>query len=292
MKHAYLIIAHNEWIVLNTLLSMIDDERNDVYLHIDAKVKQLPELYRCSKAGFYLLEKRFDVRWGGLSQVRTEMLLFSEAYSNGPYAYYHLLSGVDLPIKSQDYIHSFCDENQGKEFIGFFQGDYHEADTMRKVSLCYLFTGYNKRCPFLPKWKVTLAQLVRHSFLSIQKLIGYQRHDDCEFKKGHQWVSITNDAVELLLSRQEWIMCRFNHVNTPDEIYKQTVIWNSPLRDNLYNINDDKKGCMRFIDWERGEPYTWQDNDADELLSSDYLFARKISGIQKTLIQRIRTNNE
>lgn len=291
MKHAYLIIAHNEWFVLNTLLSMIDDERNDVYLHIDAKVKELPQLYTCKKAGYKLLEKRIDVRWGGLSQVRTEMLLFSEAHANGPYAYYHLLSGVDLPIKTQDYIHDFCDENQGKEFIGFFQGEYHEADTKRKVSLRYLFTGYNKRCPFLPKWKIALAQLVRHSCLSIQKLIGYRRLDDCEFKKGHQWVSITNDAVELLLSQHEWIMRRFCQVNTPDEIYKQTVIWNSPLRDNLYNINDDKKGCMRFIDWERGEPYTWQDCDIEELLSSEFLFARKMSGTNKTLSHKLVANN-
>lgn len=34
-KHAYLIIAHNEYPVLRTLLSMLDDERNDIYLYID-----------------------------------------------------------------------------------------------------------------------------------------------------------------------------------------------------------------------------------------------------------------
>lgn len=34
-KHAYLIIAHNEPKVLETLLNCIDDRRNDVYLHID-----------------------------------------------------------------------------------------------------------------------------------------------------------------------------------------------------------------------------------------------------------------
>ena len=37
MKHAYLIIAHNEYPVLETLVSMIDDERNDIYLHIDLR---------------------------------------------------------------------------------------------------------------------------------------------------------------------------------------------------------------------------------------------------------------
>ena len=32
MKHAFLIIAHNEYPILEVLLSMLDDERNDIYL--------------------------------------------------------------------------------------------------------------------------------------------------------------------------------------------------------------------------------------------------------------------
>ena len=37
MKHAFLIIAHNEYPILEVLLSMLDDERNDIYLHIDKR---------------------------------------------------------------------------------------------------------------------------------------------------------------------------------------------------------------------------------------------------------------
>lgn len=36
-KHAYLIMAHNQWEVLAQLLEVIDDPRNDIYLHIDKK---------------------------------------------------------------------------------------------------------------------------------------------------------------------------------------------------------------------------------------------------------------
>ena len=41
MKHAFLIIAHNEYPVLEVLLSMLDDERNDIYLHIDKRAKYI-----------------------------------------------------------------------------------------------------------------------------------------------------------------------------------------------------------------------------------------------------------
>ena len=37
-KHAYLIIAHNNWKQLSLLLSVLDDERNDIYIHIDNTV--------------------------------------------------------------------------------------------------------------------------------------------------------------------------------------------------------------------------------------------------------------
>lgn len=46
--------------------------------------------------------------------------------------------------------------------------------------------------------------------------------------------------------------------------------------DNLYSyIIDDYHANMRDIDWKRGRPYTWRNTDFDELMASDYLFARK-----------------
>lgn len=39
MKHAYLIIAHSEYPILQILLSMLDEYGNDVYLHIDKRAQ-------------------------------------------------------------------------------------------------------------------------------------------------------------------------------------------------------------------------------------------------------------
>ena len=41
MKHAFLIMAHNNLEILQTLVSMLDDERNDIFLHIDLKSNML-----------------------------------------------------------------------------------------------------------------------------------------------------------------------------------------------------------------------------------------------------------
>ena len=59
MKHAFLIIAHNEYPVLEVLLSMLDDERNDIYLHIDKRATELFQQIKkvkMQKAGFYLID--------------------------------------------------------------------------------------------------------------------------------------------------------------------------------------------------------------------------------------------
>ena len=37
MKHAYLIMAHNEPYILEKLLKLIDYSDNDIFLHIDKK---------------------------------------------------------------------------------------------------------------------------------------------------------------------------------------------------------------------------------------------------------------
>ncbi|SCN26461.1 hypothetical protein N3C_2841 [Clostridium sp. N3C] len=38
-KHAYLIIAHNNFYILEELIKLLDDTRSDIYIHIDKKVK-------------------------------------------------------------------------------------------------------------------------------------------------------------------------------------------------------------------------------------------------------------
>lgn len=64
-----------------------------------------------------------DVRWGDISVVDAEFALFDEAYRRGEYSYYHLLSGVDMPLKTQNYIHRFF-EKMRKRVCWLLSGKY------------------------------------------------------------------------------------------------------------------------------------------------------------------------
>ena len=54
--------------------------------------------------------------WG----VNAELLLLKKAVSVGSYQHYHLLSGADLPIKTQEQIVSFFEANKDKENIPIY----------------------------------------------------------------------------------------------------------------------------------------------------------------------------
>lgn len=110
--------------------SQVEYARKPSYLHLQGSP--------------FVLEHRVDVRWGNLSQIRTEYALLEEALKHGSYEYYHILSGQDLPIKTQDEIHQFFHEHRGKEFVGINRGEEFEWDCRRKMMRCWLLTRYTR----------------------------------------------------------------------------------------------------------------------------------------------------
>ncbi len=284
MKHAYLILAHNEFWLLQTLISCLDDPRNDIYVHIDQKVTEMPELHT-TQAGLKIIEKRIDIRWGGFSMVEAEFALFEEAAKHGPYQYYHLLSGVDLPIKSQDYIHAFCDENAGKEFIGYTLTDL-TPELIRRTQRWHLFPEHFGR-------NRSIYSVIRSACIKMQEWLHIRRNRDTPFKKGSQWVSITEDMTRYLLAHKDWVYQIFRNTFVPDESVMQTLAWMSPYREHLFNIESDSAGCMRCIGWrevpgmQTWQLLDWAAADYETLASSPALFARKFNSRDKAFIEKI-----
>ena len=278
MKHAFLILAHDQFQLLQLLVQSLDDPRNDIFVHIDKKVHKLPEL-QTKKAGLFMLENRVDVRWGDISVVEAEYALFDTAVKNGPYLYYHLLSGADLPLKSQDCIHCFFDEHNGKEFIGYTHTEL-TREVIRKVQRWHLF-------PKQFRSKSLFVRIPRAAFLRFQEAFGIKRNVGIDFKKGSQWVSITDGMARYFLSKQEWFEKVFRNTFCSDEIVIQTLCWESPFRENIYNTTDDGTGCVRAIGWKNGHLEDWGTDDYDKLRESPFLFARKFNTQDMDFIRKI-----
>lgn len=281
MKHAYLIIVHNELDLLRNLVSLLDDERNDIYIHYDAKLKDIPDL-SVVNSRLYIAEKRINVHWADFSLVEVEFELLQMAYSNGDYDYFHFLSGVDMPLKTQDYIHDFFDKNRGKEFIDYCLCDV-SAEMTRKMKRWHLFPHDFKN---MSRWSWS-SRIIRAVFIRLQIALDFRRNRNIDFRKGSQWVSITTDFAGYLLSRRDIIRKVYTHTFCPDEVVMQTECWNSPFRNKLYDYSEDYRGHMRLIDWGRGRPYVWRNEDFEELVLADRLFARKFSSEYMGIVEKI-----
>lgn len=279
MKHIYLIMAHDQPKILNLMVRILkQDERNDILVHIDKKVKGEKYVELESAVipyGAKICPIRKNVYWGDFSQIEAEMALFEVAIEGG-YDYYHLLSGSDLPLKPVKVIDDFFEDHPNLIFLRCLPDiSVHQ----QRIVFCtnYYHFMRMRSIPFLGKlWTKCHFDKIICLF---EKCIGVNRigKDDFKMYKGDQWGSLPHGAVEYLLRKKEFIYQRFRNTCCCDEIYKQTVLMNT-FRTSFYKPEKiNQNASLRLIDWERGYPYIWRINDLNQLLTSNCLFARKFS---------------
>lgn len=270
-RHAYLIMAHNQFDLLCKLIRELDYELNDIYIHIDKKAGEIDEekFRTCVKKSKLFFTDRISVTWGGESQIECEMLLFRMAASR-KYQYYHILSGVDFPIKTQKEIHEFFDANDGKEFIEYWNRNQNEY----LYRIKYYYFLQEKIGTYTYDAKTLMLRIKSKLSLFKQRLMGVDRLKGIksEIKIGPNWVSITDQMVRYLLEKEPVIDKMFKQGIAADELFVQTLCWNSEFKANIF-----QGGPSRLIDWTRGKPYVWAEEDFDEIKNSKCLFVRKIS---------------
>ena len=283
MKHAYLILAHNEPELLSLLVERLDDVRNDIYIHFDRKLSVLPDI-KTLHAGLCILKDRVDVRWADVSMLEAEYKLFHAVVDSGcEYSHYHLISGVDLPLKNQDYIHSFFAQHHGKEFVGLHQRPMNShAD--RALHYWHPFTRSfrGSGCVF------AIKRILRYLVVQTQVLLGIRRNTTIPFHKGGQWVSITRGLIDYLLEQEERAFTIFSRTFGADEYFVPTLIWDTPFMERLFDATDESRGAMRYIGWRAdGQLIDFTPQDLPALQQTEYLFARKFNSRDKVFLQEI-----
>lgn len=287
-KHAYLIMAHNNFNQLKKLLELLDYEKNDIYMHIDKKSKfDKNELVKDIKKSKVYFTERINVKWGSYRQIEAELILLKEATQKN-YLYYHLLSGYDLPIKSNDEIFDFFEKNNGKQFIHFKnENDYDDIEN--RIKYYYLCTDFRKSKGI----KKILKYAIFKSLLVTEKIFNINRIKklNLTIKSGANWFSITNELAKYVVKNEEIIRKTYKRTFCADEIFLQTIVYNNKkFRDELYyqGYDDNYKACMRYILWKNKKPHIWEKQDYNELINSDYLFARKFNeNIDNDIINKI-----
>lgn len=276
MKHAFLIMAHHQEKVLKALLHALDNDRVDIFIHIDKKsTLDVDELKKCvHKSGLYFTE-RVAISWGGYSVVYAEYLLIREATKKGVYDYYHLLSGQDYLLQP---INEILDKfgNKSDNYICFKDEVEEQLDRLK------YFYFFQDRIG-----KTNGMERVLQSILKkIQKWIGFSRKLPKEIGFGSQFFDITNNFANYIVEHfNEW-QKYFKYTYCADEMFVQSMYLeykktnkcklSSAYSHDVGTVHKSDAGIKRAIDWKRGDPYIWKAEDYDFLRNSNLLFVRKI----------------
>lgn len=271
-------------------MSLLDEKDNDIYLLLDKKsrinndLKQ--RLNNSVKNTALYFTNSVDIRWGGFSQIAAEMELFKTASKNN-YQYYHLLSGVDLPLVSNEKIHNFFDSHENKCFLSLVDDKISKQNKVNeRIKYYHIFNERMLRGntnKILGKILFKLDKVL----VKIQKLCKINLIKKNKIKKvgyASNWVSLDNETVQLLVANEAWVYKVFKKSFCADELFIPTFMYQFGLDNKIYSkkvLHDkpnDVQGNLRYINWWDGSPYTWKDGDEGKLdyaISLGHFWSRK-----------------
>lgn len=262
MAVAYLIRAHHRPEQLVRLVERLASPSASFFVHFDGRAPG--SVYEAARAG---LAGREDVHWvprvdsyySGFSLVRSVVGGLEQIERSGAPAHTVLLSGQCYPLRPAARIESFLADRRGQSLVEHFHLP-SERWADEDGGLDRIRYRYFERIRY--RTRLLRLPLLRRSFP-----VGLEPWG------GSAWGVLSDDAVRAVLAfRAErpdaWSF--FRNVKAADEIFLQTVLMNSELRNLVANES------AHHIEWPGGShPRTFTRGDFDRLAASDRLFARK-----------------
>ena len=286
MKHAYLIMAHHEPELLKLLIERLDDVNHALYIHLDKKSKMnVDEFSGVAKNALVHFIEQKSIYWGGYSQIRCEIDLL-EAAVKSEYDYYHLITGVDLPLKSNEEIDAFFYENKGMEFISFDKAANEKKNFAARYDRYHFFVRYAGKNVVLQKSCTMLNFLLACVTKALNLCLGNRskKYDDLMFMKGSAYFDITHALAEYIVAQKDRIRTVFRFTKCCDEVFVHTIAYNSTFRQKISPLK------TRFIDWRKHgySPEVLTMEHYESIRTSECLFARKFSSVEsKELMENL-----
>jgi hypothetical protein len=196
--------------------------------------------------------------------------------ATGHFDRYLLISGQDIPLKSNAEIAQFFVTHEGTEFLeceALPRADYRENGWMDRVTRYYLPSAQG-----IPGLRGRLHDRAFWTFYRLNTLFGISRSTDgMAFFGGANWWNLTHDAVQGVLDlqrREPRFLRRFRMSSCADEIFVQTAMVAIGFQSRI------DSSSLRYSEWEPGalHPRTLRVEDYDRIRHSDALFARKFDG--------------
>ena len=293
-KHAYLLLNHGNHQVVEACIRMIDDPRNDIFVLTDPEEIAYYHGIKTRFSKLAILQNAKPIVWGGT--VWDGMFTLIKAAAIGHYGYYHLLSESDLPIKSQDVIHAFFDNDRDQMiYMHVNQLTFKQIQDRCKV-----------RYPFVNSPKFRKHKSLKLLGLIFEKTAIFFGFDRLRGNKqlpviynGWNWFSIPDDFAQFVVGQESLLHHTFDNTLAADEVFLQSLAMNSKFRYRMYGFNgkdDAQDASKRMINWNsrRWTPLVFTDKDFDAIKANkNCYFARKFYGdIDMNIVKRLEHDIE
>lgn len=289
MRHAFCIIAFNDYEQLVKMLQILDSEKSDFYIHINS-LAEMPDCDRIKaatcKSKVHFTE-RVPIVWGENGVLTAQLVVLSAALEHGGYDYYHLLSGQDFPLKTLDSFDTFLKENIRNNASKSQYTNYIDARVAPDRAARERLIHYNWLIKYWRHPKKAVRGVIRGINLIshvIQRVLCVNRLKlkPEQIGYGSLWYSLTEACAMYVVENRDWFGKNFSkHSFAPDEGAVQTLLINSEFKDSIYVPGKESPDAnLRYADYVRGNgasPYVFQVGDLQELQENRNFFARKFS---------------
>jgi len=252
-KHAYLLLNHGNHLVVEACIRMIDDPRNDIFVLADQEERSYYSQLKTQYSKIVVLDTNVKITWCGT--IWEGMFELIKTASKGHYGYYHLLSESDLPIKSQDAIHDFFD-NDPDQMIYMHVNRLTFKEIQERVMTNYPFLNSPRFRISKPLKALALALVKLKIFFGVNRL-----KDNKEIPvlyNGWNWFSIPDDFAQYVVSKEQLLHHTFDHTLSSDEVFLQSLAMNSKFRYRMYGYDgkDNPTNASKRLIW--SSQSTWR----------------------------------
>lgn len=272
MKIAILILAFKNPQQLRKLVDVLKTDF-DVFIHFDKSSDIANEFEE--ERGVHIINNRHTTYWGSSNTLLAVLELLKAADEKGS-DYNILISGQDLPIKSNEQIKEFINTNYKDHLYHFAlpAERWGHGGGLHRINLYW----ETKRTAKTTTGKLTQF-VVRGAFLfirSLQKAFSLKRSVRFRAYGGSFSLNFTKEATQYILTfvnNNKEFLSRFSYTRCADEVFFHTILlgFDYPGKNNIANAD------LRFQDWETGPDYPriFTMADIDRCLNAPELFARK-----------------
>jgi len=230
----YLLLAHKKPEQLKELITLLQDERSFFFVHIDKSVditlfSSLKHIDRCE-----FVTERTQGRWGGFGIVQGTLnglqCITEFMQKNYAEAAYHciILSGEDIPLKSNRYIHDYLERYKTYSFIHHWKlpyKDWWNGGLFRFESI-YAF-DFNTQKGAHKLLNKAIKTLGLHFLLPVNRI--KKTYPNLELYGSSQWMILSKQlATSIVKASRTHLKFKklFNYVLLPDELYIITLVHN------------------------------------------------------------------